>query len=882
MHVRRNHCFGALLIGMSTAFSLATGELLPVHARDCTGPCFLRMRAVSAIAQAPHSVLRSQSAQVLERPLKVFSPLLRQVAVRGNRFASGPLQASVSMSAVVGWNGRYRVSGAWVPLRVTIHNRGSAVLDGVVSVATPSVLDPLQNRPGRDTTYESEVVLLGNATRRVTLDVPGRLVPDHLTVAFDVAHKAIATETLFPIPIDDQNITVGVLTNDDSAMTWVQKAKVAGGKTEAIRLTPSTLDPVPEILAGFDAIVVTNVNSALLDQSQLYALERYVRNGGTLVTVGGPDWQETLRPLPAVMIPGRLRGSTTVHTLLGLNFFASGVPPPSPAIVSVLAAPEGAAVGAPMGPPLVVRASLGVGHLEYLAFDPALSPISGWKAAPLLLTRLITGVTPEAMRRLSLPAGFNLLSFRDPGPGRLEMTRTAIPVPDLSVPVLPLTFPIFATLVVIYVFLLGPLCYLALRRSRRPNIGWLVAPVFGLTISGAIVGLAHREVHGGAVLGTVSALELDGASQTYPADSYVRVYALRAGDHTLVLPSPALAAAVPTDQTTGSGVDLGTQWLLRQGVQTSATLSSLSAGGSRIVNFHDEVHVRGHLTEHLHVDRHGYIVGSIENGTALSLVHPVVVAGQTFSRLPALAPGARVDIHVRPRVNVLDHRYRPMLNDIYGNIGGSDGGQLRNAVMMLPETSALSMLGEVQFLAWTRKSLISVTVDGVEPRRSDLTLVVKPLSVGLGAGNLDLQPGTIGAHPMDEVPVTPRYACCNPSVEGIFIGGGGAATFEFDVPAPGRVHARSLALSVFAGGPDTTYTGYNDMPAHSASVYNWETGQWTDLRFVHGTAQLPRPQAMISQSGALLVRIRASQRTGDLAIFDPYHDLQISGHVAVR
>lgn len=791
---------------------------------------------------------------------------------------------SVSMSATVGWNGRYRALGAWVPLRVTIRNNESTIVSGSLNVATSSVTDPLENRPARDALYQANIQVLAHAVRRVTIYVPGRALPDRLAVVFRVGRASVASDTLFPVPIDDRDITLGVLTADVASVAWVERVRVAGAATDVIRIGPDDLEQAPEALAAFDAIIVTNVNSALLDQAQRSALERYVRSGGTLIAVGGPDWQETLRPLPPDLIPGHLAGTTVIRGLPGLGPFQQGEPPLTSVTVSILDRPLGSSIGGGQGVSLVVRSRLGVGRLEYLAFDPALEPTAHWTPASMLLTRLVTGVMPQAMRRLALPSGFDVLSFRDPGPASVDPADGAVPVARTTRPALPVRLPLALAVALLYILIAGPLGYLGLRRLRRPAAGWLAPPAMAIGVSGLLLAAAPHHHSAPAVLGSVGSIMMDGGGADYSADTYVRVLSLASSDHVLTTPPNALAAAIPAGGVTAaprSGVT-GAQWVFRQGADAGVTLPSLAAGRSRVFDLHAVAHVAGGINESLRIDAGGAIVGTIHNATRLHILHPAVVAGDAFERLPDLGPGVTVAVRLRPEVNVLDNRYRQILNRVYEGIRDPAGQPLSDALNVLPEAGVATMLSQVFLVGWNDQALVSLTLDGGSPVRRDLTLIVKPLAVDFPHGAFRLRSGTLGAYPLDIVPVTPQYACCPPTVQGIFLGAGGSATFEFDLPRRSGIHARSLFLSAFAGGADTTYTGYADMPPHATSVFDWRAGRWLDLAFRHGISALPHPDSLFSPSGALLVRIRASAQSGDLAVIDPHHDLQLSGTLTAR
>jgi len=187
--------------------------------------------------------------------------------------------------------------------------------------------------------------------------------------------------------------------------------------------------------------------------------------------------------------------------------------------------------------------------------------------------------------------------------------------------------------------------------------------------------------------------------------------------------------------------------------------------------------VPGAITGRLRVAADGRIVGTVHNGTSLTLLHPGVLAGRAFAKLPDLAPGATVRVSVRPAANTQDES--PIWFHIYGqpqygngrffgkpffggpfipypNQGFGGGGyccsppqptennltdRIRNVAVMLPNTQSITANAEVVFLGWSERPLGQLTVDGTGPQRRDLDLIAAPLGVSFPAGRFKLLPG---------------------------------------------------------------------------------------------------------------------------------------------
>jgi hypothetical protein len=798
----------------------------------------------------------------------------------------------ISMRVDVGWNGRYRADAAWTPVRVTIRNRKSEAVSGTLEIPDTSIADVTQSGQSRSALYGSSITLPAGATKHISLYLPGSDVGNDLGMAFRVGHRTLTSASVFPTPYGDRDITVGALTGDPTSLSWLSRVDPVGAHVSVVPLGPDTLDAIPEVLASFDVIVLTSLDASLLDRQQVIALDRYVRNGGSLLLVGGMGSVATLRPLPKSLLPGQYSGSEALPNLTGLRLLGHGQPPPLPTIVSTLKQVRGAVLATQNGVPLVIRRSLGYGTVEYLAFDPAADPIVSWKAAPALLTRLLMGAAPEAMRRMSLPPGYGAVSFLKPGAGILDVSKETVSLPVLSSEVIVL----LAILALLYILLAGPAGFFILRRSGRPALIWLMVPLLALAFMGLISSIAVGARAHDALVNTIGIVQMDGMASQYPMNVYAGLTAPTDSSYHLTYGAAALPSAIipfPTSESQAMRRERTLGWSFQEGTQTGVTFPPGGNWRTRAAALRTSVYIPGTLRERLWIDPGGDIVGTIENDTTLSLTHPAIIAGRTAQQLSDLQPHQLTHVHLRPHADALRHDYSQMLFRVYGQTPVLDTGselwretsltdRIRDTVNALPETTIFSMLGEVSFVAWTEQPLDGIRLNGAISGRHALTMIVRPLTVDFTPGESRLRSGTLGASFVDQVPALPRYACCNPSPQAIYIGAGGSATFEFEFPRAGHVNFRNLTLSAYGGGPDTSYTGYTDMPAGSCRVYDWRSLQWVPLRFRNGESSLPDPDRFVSTAGVLLVKLQALDDSHELIITDPHQDLQVSGTVVVR
>jgi hypothetical protein len=762
------------------------------------------------------------------------------------------------------------------------------------------------------------LVLPGGGTKQVTLFVPGSSVGGSVEIQFRDAQRVYATTTNSPSPFDQGDVSVGVLSSDPASLTWLDRVYLStGNPVSLVRLTTGTLDALPDALANFDLIVIADGSVSRLDGDQLSALEQYVRAGGALVLVGGPGWQETLRPLPAALIPGRLTSTRTLPNLLGLLQIQRVALPRQEiaTAVGVLRNPQGTVLASEQGVPLAVEHPLGAGQVLYLAFDPSLDPIAHWEGARAIVNRLILRTIPSAAGRPTtaqggLPPTLFVNSYSGPSNIGSELSN----VPAAALP----SILLFLILTVFYVLLVGPANFFIMRRLRRQELLWVTVPLGALLCLGGTFGVAYHLKGNTVLVNTVGMVTLDGSSDMRPTALYMGLFAPVRGDYHLTFDGQALPQYVPqfngdSGPFSSSSTPLGLRF--QEGSHTDIQFLGMNMWSMRDVALHTTVNVPGNVSGKLHIDRHGYIVGAVSNVTPLTLVHPIIVAGRAVLHLPDLPPGKTVAVRVKPYLNIYDYNSEISLwTEVYGQpqfggpvyIGGpcatcnygsgvfffghgpccygptapaehSFNDRIRNAATQIPDAQDVTALGEVLFIAWNQQPLGSISVDGASPQRRDLNLVVSPLSVNFGTGPFALRTGTFGARLVDISPETGTGGCCGPTgTNSVDVGVGGSATFEFDLPSPNRLHFKHLWLNVDAGGADGTDMG---------RIWDWRAGRWVKVDLVLGYAQLHDPGRFISPSGALVVKLVNTngdgpafyQGPGDIHIYDVHRNLQISG-----
>ncbi len=785
--------------------------------------------------------------------------------------ASSPVRVQAS----VGFSNQYRNGPQWVPVVARVTDTGNSVLTGEVVV---------RGNTEASETYTQPVDLYPGTTKEVTLYVPAVGVGNSVTIAYRAGGHSLGEALAYPQAIPNEDLLVGTLTDDPGAVSWLRRAATSP-RAHVVTLSPTNFPTAPEALAELDALVFTNVDTSRLDSAQIAGLRSYVQNGGSLLLVGGPDWQATLGGLPRDLLPGTPSGLRAIHRMPVPRFLGMHDAPTGKLGVTAVSAPRGVVLLAAGTQALIVKETVGNGLVDYLAFDPSLAPLAGWSGVGEFTSSLLANATPQSERRLPLDPADRSTSYLFPGsqPMALGAELANIPSPALSL-VLGLLLLLLGALLIIG-------ATVVITRRVRPGFAPVVIPLAVLLSAGSLIEVTPAFARSRAIVNTLSFVRLDAHGPAYPATVYAGLVAPLAGRYRIDYPYPALATNL-------SALYPGPYWdggtTVSEGATTEMNLGQVGLWAVRAVALRTTVAVPGRVTIRLRLSRTGTIVGTIHNDTALTLREPVLIAGRSFTRLRDIAAHTSIAVSLVPSADPQERDYVPMLTRIYGrplNVGNgipavspfgtpSDmpeertiSDRIRDAVDTLPETNLMSVLGEVTLAAWTDASIAPLTVNGSRVQQRDLALLVEPISaLSIPSGPLRIRAGTLGAEMLSVQPATAPYECCGVTAQPISFGPGGSASFAFSIPQ--RMHVSSLRLHLYAGGSDPSASGYQGVPGNAVSAYDWHAGGWTHLAFRNGAADLSRPGRFVSPDGSFVVQLVA-RGGGDLSILDAHQDLQL-------
>jgi hypothetical protein len=841
---------------------------------------------------------------------------------------SRPLPVGLSMA--IGFYNSFR-EGTLVPVRMTLQSRSAATLSGAVEI--PDVIS--SEYPASDQAiYQMAVTLPPYATKRVTVYVPAFAISGTDYARFVVGGKVDGAASAYPSQFSQAAITVGDLAGDPTAIAWIKRLSPGGGRwVTPVRLTPATLDPIAPALANYDAIVIGDAMAGSLNSAQLGALGQYVQNGGGLIVIGGPAWQQSLKPLPPALVPGVVTGTRVLSGLSGLGSIAGN---PRTAggrtVLSVLSQPRGTILASQNGIPLAVDDAVGQGHILYLAFDPNLAPMVHWPGAAGVLSRLLIESNPESGGRPNPQQGSAFLVTSQGIPGNVG---AATELDNLPSPALSWIIG-FVALTSLFILILGPLSFLVLGRLRRRELAWISVPIGAIVCTGATFGVAGVVRDRAVLVNTMTVVTLDGSSASRPVNIYAGLFAPIPGNYRVSVTNPAYVSSIAANpyemyfaSSFGGRSASSSQYLssadvrLQEGEPAAVDFLRMDTWSMHNAEISTTVKVPGTVQNSLHVDSRGYISGWVRNGTNLNLTHPYVIAGRKWIRLPDMAPGRRVPVSILPRLNIYNYNnqsiWTPMFGQVkwrgyggYGyqnqfclgacvNLGSYPGSgllvssgprfccvypylyagsslipwersltaRLRNVAELVPEAQTVQSLGEILFVAWNQKALAPIKVNGATPDIREMNLIVQPLSPPA------LGPGRFhlrtGTFGARLVDVTPEKATSGQSTN---------TTTGIDIGANGSA-TFEFQLRPASGVHFSYLKLYVDAGGSSAidmgQVWDWHAQRWVLFDLATGQTRLNQPNRFVSPAGTIRIKLTNYDFSRDLQIADFNRNLQISG-----
>ncbi len=795
--------------------------------------------------------------------------------------------------------GMYFRDEAGVPLYITLRNNGND-FRGILAVSIPESpiwQDTFTVVPA--STYQQPVTLSHGTQKQYTISLPitSRSGAASITVQLlNNQEKVVQSQNVLLNQLSPWDALVGLLSNQTTGFESLKAVTLPNqnGSVQVQFLNSQTMPSLAEVLANFNLIVLDRFTSSSLTPEQLRALHLWVQQGGTLIEIGGLDWQQTLGTLPADLLPVKVLGTSILSA--GIPLLPAGVPTATssgsavpdrlqtPIIVSAATLQAGARTLLAAGSvPLLVQADLGQGFIYYLAYDPAVRPLVAWAGATTLWRGLIIRSLGDQLLPVSYPSSLS--------PGipyylaKLQHLLLANPTP---VPWLLLVL-FFG-----YLVILGPIRWLIVRRTRQRQWSWRIVLSAILFFSLLSYVAAFSQEQASIFSNSLSIIQLAQGGSFAHSTTYLGVYVpfVSADSNVQVhLPGSMLVQSFvdsvqQQEQTTTIATPGGTQVK----ASTSA-IRSLDA-------FHEEqdISIQGGVISHLVLGQ-GALTGTVTNTLHTALSDVYLLMPHSIARLGNLAPGqtSRVSLSLSvPSTNgglpSCDSLVKQIAANDPGIITGYDHLFIRSVSQSVSERQRhLNLMAfmltasqcsnppldgggsSATLIGWADQPLDganTVTINGIHPGGIHETMLLADLNFSYPAGMLTLPPEVLPGRLVDAEGLGVRLL----SPESYAISHG-QITFEYSLPASVHFQMQSMTFSQPADASIISYVQPGGPRANASHIalYNWQTNSWDIIHLAQSVSFTSQnAKAYLSTEGRILVQyVNQASDFSDVAFTKP-------------
>jgi hypothetical protein len=736
------------------------------------------------------------------------------------RTAAHAQESGPTMTVEAGWDGYCRL-GTWCPIRVVLANEGPDV-EAELRVHVPRAM--VGNWAD---VYAQSVVLPTHSRKAVVITVPWtQSAPLQVTLVSGhqvLARSEVSLRSVSERPEED--LLVAVVSSAPSALSFLSDLAPAGGQAVVAHVSLEHLPGNPLAWEALDLLVLNDVDTAPLRPDQLRALQTWLSLGGHLVVGGGAGAGRTAAGL-ADLLPVTVGEVRTVSELEPLGELVGGTVAPGPYPVTATELREGEVVVAQDGLTLIARRGIGAGTVSFLAFDAGLNPFARWEHNSALWSTLTARQNPRL-----------LLAVRD----RYSAETAAATIPSLSAP----SATHVVCFLLAYTVLIGPLNYLVLRRTRRPELGWVTIPalVLGFTLLAYAVGAQTRGRE--AIINRLALVIVPEGSPVGRATELIGLFSPRRTQYDVHVDQGGIRR-LPDE--TFFGQPRGAPRHVLQGTD-AWIMDDLAVDVGGVESFIVDTYLAVDAPQaelQIEIDEldHVRLAGTIRNG-AIPLRDAVLIvgrseyplgdlaAGQVISQIgpPSLVPEFGLDLAAGgvPMSGDVD-RFRRML--FLGAVFPTGTQSLQSGIYLLGWSDALPESTVSLDTAWSSSEL-TLLVFGLAtiPTQTGETLVVPPVLITSDVeevyGEVLVIDGRLEIHP------------------------GASAVVRFDVLPSAMVdRVDRLILELESG-----YVG-SGPPA--VSFWDWTAENWQPIELSWGRNVIPEPARFVRGDGTVRVLLGSS------------------------
>ncbi len=770
----------------------------------------------------------------------VAAALTLLVTSNATQAATNPLSIAVK----VGYSGFVKAQ-QWLPVTVDLTNKGQGV-DGTLEITTGTG-SAQSGQPIESVIYQTHVSLPAGATKHLRTYAVEDQVPSTVSVRFVSNGRVL-------VSADSQAGTaatalIGVLSDQTTALDSFAALHPGGISANVVHLSLEDVSDSAIVLRAFDLLVIDDFATDTLTTAQRNAITDFVQNGGELLLGTGASWRKTLAGVSSAILPMQIDGTTILSSAQALNNL-------SRVEIASGALNGGARAWLADGHrPLLAEKFVGGGSVTLATFDWNQEPIASWSGANVLLRQILVRTLFSSASSQSQGSGFG--PFGASGTSTTErsnaLSQALANLPALDLP----SLVVVGLLVLIYVLLVGPINYLALRAIHRGALAWVTVPLIAILASAGAFGTGLLTKGRSVQANQISIIHLQPGWERAYQESYTGILTPTRGDYQVhVAGAPLLIA--PTGSYNGGNGDL-----IRVGTDNnSIVLPAMTAYVLR--GFATEGMVNAPQLSASATFANGKLHGTIRNSSSVPITGAVVLAGDGYQILPAMSPGGTATFDLTPKTPSL-FTGQPTYMTIYPNSlfnfnGGPQLSQPSDADReAFEKTTILSLVAGSTYgfssaiapmvVVWTKQPLQDITIAGSSPRSTSETAFLLPLQV------TEIGPGSLPAG-MVVSRFTDIEGDTQPGSPGAIVMQNGTVTYDFTLPLALGSHLTNASLDSTNQSPKGPIPG--SAQSVPAKVWDWLRSAWIPLDYNDNGITAVPSDAVNPSSGEVRLQVAAT------------------------
>jgi hypothetical protein len=339
--------------------------------------------------------------------------------------------------------------------------------------------------------------------------------------------------------------------------------KFLGASTADTALVVAPLSQMTDDARGLDSadVIVLAPEDAstvgTLGTAGARVLRDWVERGGHLVVSLGREGEATAAAL-GDLLPAKLAGTLQLSDVGPIENFAGNVTRPLRGPISVarllaIEAQQPVTLAATSATPLVLRSAHGFGRVTVTGVDVSGRPFSDWGDRRYFWDKLVglRGHSTDVSTSFGGTRGALIQSASSDLAARMHQSQQAFPHVTL------IPFGWVASLVAVYLLLIGPIDYFFLRRVvGRMELTWITFPLIVLATSLVAYGVARAFKGNTLMANKLDLLDVDQGGGLFRGASWMTLYS--PGNHDYAVTLIPVGAVLPASDTRRSGEETAT------------------------------------------------------------------------------------------------------------------------------------------------------------------------------------------------------------------------------------------------------------------------------------------------------------------------------------